>query len=494
MNLNGFINQQYYNLLVYSSSTADKISSDTWNFSKDRFLEHTDSATKAKYFPLNSESINEIKKFPTLIFPERQLETQGYIGFITDIYINDENVSVTFKRVKPIDIEDIASNFQKFHLDTKWELDRTHFAIKKGHLIEIIENLFPQYMMIDYSSKIFLSWSKSKSKAYAEIFRDLAINVLGLLSKNIFISSQSISNGEDWWIEIKDALESSEFGIVFVTDENYNNPWLNYESGILQARFQKNSLLPISTTGDAKKILQESVPLTKFQFTNAIDDKRLMSNLLVNIADRMSIDVDKKNIDSKLNNYWTEYYQKIGGNVRPELSNFKQTLRFWLPKAQKSWENDQTVYMRSRIIPESSALRTDESANADIVKNNDDDFSFSFLEIIPGEKNIIQFDNEGKNKYIWDSNITWIPQTQSGTWFVKIVYDHSNKTVYTEYVSTSVNQKDQPEFREYMKKGNTSRQYTIAELDLDSLVVNDSIKSLYFDFQELIARAKNFDE
>lgn len=494
MNLNGFINQQYYNLLVYSSSTADKISSDTWSFSKDRFLEHTNSATKAKYFPLNSKSIDEIKQFPTLILPERQLESQGYIGFIKDIYVSNSNISATFKRVKPIDIEDIASKFQSFNLDNEWELNHTHFAIKKGRLIEIIDNLFPKYMMIDYSAKIFLSWSKSKSKAYAEIFRDLAINVLGMLSKNIFISSQSISNGEDWWIEIKDALESSEFGIVFVTDENYSSPWLNYESGILQSRFKKNSLLPISTTGDAKKVLRESVPLTKFQFTNAIDDKRLMSKLMVNIADRMSIGIDKKNIDAKLNTYWNQYYQKIGGNVSPELSNFKQTLKFWLPKAQRSWETDQTVYMRSRIIPESSSLRTDESANADIVKNNDDEFNLSFLEIIPGEKNIIQFDNEGKNKYIWDSNITWIPETQSGTWFVKIVYDHNNKSVYTTYVSTSANQTDQSKFRNYMKRGNTFKQYTLYELDLDSLVVNDSIKSLYFDFQELVTRAKNFVE
>lgn len=45
-----------------------------------------------------------------------------------------------------------------------------------------------------------------------------------------------------------------------------------------------------------------------------------------------------------------------------------------------------------------------------------------------------------------------------------------------------------------MKRGNTFKQYTLYELDLDSLVVNDSIKSLYFDFQELVTRAKNFVE
>ena len=78
---------------------------------------------------------------------------------------------------------------------------------------------------------IFFSYSGARSKEVAEafaafvqfIFRD--INALGI--------NTDIAKGDSWRNLLQDSASQAELAIVFVTSENIEKPWLNYEMGFL---------------------------------------------------------------------------------------------------------------------------------------------------------------------------------------------------------------------------------------------------------------------
>lgn len=75
--------------------------------------------------------------------------------------------------------------------------------------------------------KIFISWSKSLSKECAEILRDWI--KCTLQPSEPWVSSKDIEKGSLWFGEISDQLKDTRVGIVCLTKENKNNPWILFE-------------------------------------------------------------------------------------------------------------------------------------------------------------------------------------------------------------------------------------------------------------------------
>jgi hypothetical protein len=55
-----------------------------------------------------------------------------------------------------------------------------------------------------------------------------------------FVSSEDITKGRRWLIEISKSLEESNFGIICLTPENLNSRWLLFEAGALSKRLDAN--------------------------------------------------------------------------------------------------------------------------------------------------------------------------------------------------------------------------------------------------------------
>jgi hypothetical protein len=47
------------------------------------------------------------------------------------------------------------------------------------------------------------------------------------------MSAEEIGKGERWSINLAKELESSNFGLVCLTPENVNAPWLHFEAGAI---------------------------------------------------------------------------------------------------------------------------------------------------------------------------------------------------------------------------------------------------------------------
>lgn len=77
--------------------------------------------------------------------------------------------------------------------------------------------------------RVFISWSGRESHAVAEALRNWLPQVLQCVEP--FISSADIPKGAEWYGQIRDALETSSFGLLCMTPENLESPFLHFEAG-----------------------------------------------------------------------------------------------------------------------------------------------------------------------------------------------------------------------------------------------------------------------
>lgn len=109
--------------------------------------------------------------------------------------------------------------------------------------------------------KIFLSWSKDLGKEIAEILNEVFPTIIQDLQ---FFYSPDIEKGADWDKKITEALETCQFGIIIITSESKNEPWLNYEAGAIALKLENEKTATFAVDLAASDIQR---PLAKFQLT-----------------------------------------------------------------------------------------------------------------------------------------------------------------------------------------------------------------------------------
>ena len=126
-----------YNFLV----TADI---DAWNlpayeFGRDRFCEHTSDKIREQYKSLSASEIEELKSFPALFAYEREVGNVR-VGYIRNIRERRKTVLIEYefeKAIPEIPFSKIVDLKDKLDIG-KWEMNRTHWAIKDEDLFEIL--------------------------------------------------------------------------------------------------------------------------------------------------------------------------------------------------------------------------------------------------------------------------------------------------------------------------------------------------------------------
>lgn len=124
--------------------------------------------------------------------------------------------------------------------------------------------------------KVFISWSGNKSHKVAMIFRDWLPSVIQSLEP--YVSSEDIDKGARWSTDIAKELEDSTFGILCVTKENLEAPWLSFEAGALSKTMDKSFVSPFLF--DIKRSEVQG-PILQFQSTTFQKDdiKKLITTL-----------------------------------------------------------------------------------------------------------------------------------------------------------------------------------------------------------------------
>jgi hypothetical protein len=124
--------------------------------------------------------------------------------------------------------------------------------------------------------KVFLSWSGTRSHKVAIVFRDWLPSVIQEIVP--YVSSEDIDKGARWSTDIAKELADSTFGILCVTRENINAPWLTFEAGALSKTMDKAFVSPFLF--DIKRSEVDG-PILQFQSTifEKEDLKKLVKTL-----------------------------------------------------------------------------------------------------------------------------------------------------------------------------------------------------------------------
>ncbi len=124
--------------------------------------------------------------------------------------------------------------------------------------------------------KVFISWSGNMSKELAEALRTWIPAVIQQVKP--YFTPNDIEKGTRWSTDIAGELNDSKIGIICLTKDNLEKPWVMFEAGALSKQLDSSYVCPILFDIDSSDI---KGPLVQFQATpfNKIEVKKLMTTI-----------------------------------------------------------------------------------------------------------------------------------------------------------------------------------------------------------------------
>ena len=153
--------------------------------------------------------------------------------------------------------------------------------------------------------KIFISWSGERSEALAKALRDWLPLVLHYVSP--WLSQSDIKAGDRWSIEIAKELENCNFGIICITRENLNAPWILFEAGALAKSMQDGRVIPLLLDLELKDL---SGPLAQFQAKKS--DETGMKELISSLNKSSAAPVPEVQLEKLFSALWTDLDKQLG--------------------------------------------------------------------------------------------------------------------------------------------------------------------------------------
>ena len=174
--------------------------------------------------------------------------------------------------------------------------------------------------------KVFISWSGNRSRAVAELLNDWIKCVIQ--ATRPWISSRDIESGALWFSEIADQLKDTAVGIVCITQENKNAPWILFEAGALTKGLSKNRVCTFLVDLQPRDL---SDPLAQFNHTSPNRDGlwglvRTLNNCLSENS------LDERILNQIFSVYWEQF--EFG---------FKEALAKHLPSQEAEPRKDEDI-------------------------------------------------------------------------------------------------------------------------------------------------------
>lgn len=131
--------------------------------------------------------------------------------------------------------------------------------------------------------KVFISWSGGRSRAIADVLRQWLPSVLQAVRP--YFSPDDVAKGSRWSSEIAKELEASRVGILVITPENQEAPWLLFEAGALAKNLERSKVCPLLFGG--MEATDVKGPLVQFQAAQFSQDemKRVMKMINGELAE-----------------------------------------------------------------------------------------------------------------------------------------------------------------------------------------------------------------
>ena len=159
------------------------------------------------------------------------------------------------------------------------------------------------------SVRVFISWSGDQSKAIAECLKDWLPLVLQSLEP--YFTPSDVDKGTRWQSEISHELAQANIGILCVTRESMNSPWLLFEAGVLSKQLEMAHVCPILFGLRPTDI---TGPLAQFQATEfeREDFRQLVGVLNDRLGERH---LPAKTLDAVFEKFWPDLKSNIEGVI-----------------------------------------------------------------------------------------------------------------------------------------------------------------------------------
>jgi len=156
--------------------------------------------------------------------------------------------------------------------------------------------------------KVFISWSGERSKAAAELLTEWIHDVIQAVKP--WISTRDIDKGSIWFNEITETFKDTSLGIICLTPENKDKPWILFESGALLSVLNKQAKPHVCTFLIGLKPADIENPLAQFNHTGS--HKTEIFELLITINKQLESNrLEEKSLKKAFNTYWPEFNERF---------------------------------------------------------------------------------------------------------------------------------------------------------------------------------------
>ena len=166
--------------------------------------------------------------------------------------------------------------------------------------------------------EVFISWSGPRSQAVAEALRDWLPNVIQAVQP--WMSETDIDKGTNWALEIGQALERMKVGILCLTTENQQRPWISFEAGALAKTMETAYVIPYLIQLPPRELIP---PLSQFQYVEA--DQQGTERMVRSINNAMGEQgLSPEMLSSSFNHWWSDLEALRRGFSLPLMTGMGQ--------------------------------------------------------------------------------------------------------------------------------------------------------------------------
>jgi TIR domain len=149
--------------------------------------------------------------------------------------------------------------------------------------------------------QVFISWSGNRSKAVAELLSDWIQCVLQAIRP--WISSKDIDRGSLWFSEITDQLKDTKIGLVCLTKDNLDKPWILFEAGALAKGLSSSRVCTFLIDLESTEVRN---PLA--QFNHTMPTKEGLYELILTLNSSLGEhSLKEKVLEQVFNTYWPQF-------------------------------------------------------------------------------------------------------------------------------------------------------------------------------------------
>jgi ribosomal protein L7/L12 len=152
--------------------------------------------------------------------------------------------------------------------------------------------------------KVFISWSGERSRAVGVALRDWLPLVLHFVKP--WLSAADIDAGQRWATEVGQQLNDSSFGILCLTRDNLQAPWILFEAGAISKSVASGAVVPYLLDIDFSDV---TGPLSQFQGKKADESSTL--ELVKGINNRAQEPVPNERLDSLFELTWPRLQEML---------------------------------------------------------------------------------------------------------------------------------------------------------------------------------------